>query len=195
MGWAGSVDSFFFFSLYSFLFSFITFNFELQFQPNKFWKFCKDVLCHYGLLVLFLDKIKYKIPLSLYIALYWVFEEFEIIFWNYSFKFKCRVLKLWHDGMKTSTSKIFYFKFFFLNFWIILLEFWNFISRFTTSHFIIDTQKYLNDSITTHERSWPRLRLDFQKSIQNSKRIIPKFKKNNSKIQNFGIWCFHFIMS
>ena len=75
------------------------------------------------------------------------------------------------------------------------LFFWNFISRFTTSYFIIDTQKYLNDSITTHERSWPRLRLDFQTSIQNSKRIIPKFKKNNSKIQIFWIWCFHFSMS
>ena len=33
------------------------------------------------------------------------------------------------------------------------LFFRNFISRFTTSHFIIDTQIFLHDSITTHERS------------------------------------------
>ena len=51
------------------------------------------------------------------------------------------------------------------------LFFLNFIFRFTSIHFIIDTSKYPHDSNTRHERSRPRIRLDFQMSTRNSKKI------------------------
>ena len=49
---AGLAGSIFFFvlSFYSFLFSFITFKFELQFQPKKILNSHKGVLFHYRLL-------------------------------------------------------------------------------------------------------------------------------------------------
>ena len=51
------------------------------------------------------------------------------------------------------------------------LFFLNFIFRFTSIHFIIDTSKYPHDSNTRHERSQPRIQLDFQMSTRNSKKI------------------------
>ena len=51
------------------------------------------------------------------------------------------------------------------------LFFLNFIFRFTSIHFIIDTSEYPHDSNTRHERSRPRIRLDFQISTRNSKKI------------------------
>ena len=52
-----------------------------------------------------------------------------------------------------------------------LLFFQNFIFRFKSIHFIIDTQKYPHDSTTRYEQSRRSIRLDFQMSIQNSKKI------------------------
>ena len=51
------------------------------------------------------------------------------------------------------------------------LFFGNFVSRFTTSYFIRDTPKPLHASITTHERSRPRLRLDFSNERSKLKKI------------------------
>ena len=51
------------------------------------------------------------------------------------------------------------------------LFFLNFIFSFTSIHFIRVTSKYPHDSNTRHERSRPRIRLDFQMSTRNSKQI------------------------
>ena len=64
------------------------------------------------------------------------------------------------------------------------LFFLNFIFRLTSIHFIIDTSKYPHDSNTRHERSRPRIRLDFQISTRNSKK-----NQNNGKPSRSFIIC------
>ena len=64
------------------------------------------------------------------------------------------------------------------------LFFLNFIFRFTSIHFIIDTSKYPHDSNTRHERSRPRIRLDFQMSTRNLKK-----NQNNGKPSRSVIIC------